>query len=150
MRRWELEKAKTSSNAIATPERADSEAMELLQVQLGELVYVKVRKVMIRVSFATFDTIPRSHESTNTSRFYIPEVKGITVKDEAALSTWLSWLRKDKKQIASLKLSPALSSVEQSVMTRRQRDRMMAKLQAEATRLISTVTHHSSPIIKDS
>ena len=59
MRRWELEKAKTSSNAIATPERADSEAMELLQVQLGELVYVKVRKVMIRVSFATFDTIPR-------------------------------------------------------------------------------------------
>ena len=27
---------------------------------------------------------------------------------------------------------------------------MMAKLQAEATQLISAVTHHSSPIIKDS
>jgi len=78
----------------------------------------------------------------------------VTAKDEAALTKWLSWLIKDKKQIASLKLSttlgPALLQVERSAMTRKQKDTMMAKLQAEATHLHSAGTHHSSPTIKGS
>jgi len=41
------------------PERAESEATELPQLQLGELVYLKVRKILMRANFATFDTIPR-------------------------------------------------------------------------------------------
>jgi len=107
--------------------------MELLQLQLGELVNLKVRRTLSRANFATLDTIPRSHASTRTSRFYTPKVtsKGVTAKDEAALTTWLSWRSKDQKQIARLKLptarAPALPSVEQSIRTRKQRDRMRAK-----------------------
>jgi len=109
-----------------------------------ESVFLSVRKTSMRASFTTFDTIPRVHALINATRFYTPKVRRVTAKDEAALNRWLSWLSKDNKLVANLEMpnaqAPALPSVMQSVTTRKQKDRMMAKVLAESTRLISTVT----------
>ena len=118
-----------------------SKVMEL------ESVFLNVRKTSMRASFTTFDTIPRVHALINATRFYTPKVRGVTAKDEAALNRWLSWLSEDNKLVANLELpnaqAPALPSVMQSVTTRKQKDRMMAKVLAESTRLISTVTSNA-------
>ena len=152
MRRRELERSKLSLDAPAAPARSESEELELLQLQQGEAVFLKVRKILMRASFTTFDSIPRVHASVKATRFYTHKVKGVTAKDEAALNTWLSWLSRRNKLVANLKLSkaqaPALPSTIQSEMTIKQRDRTMAKVLAESTRLISAVRGHSLAIIK--
>jgi len=118
-----------------------SKVMEL------ESVFLNVRKTSMRASFTTFDRIPRVHALINATRFCTPKVRGVTVKDEAALNRWLSWLSEDNKLVANLEMpnarAPALPSVMQSVTTRKQKDRMMAKVLAVSTRLISTVTSNA-------
>jgi len=120
--------------------------LELLQLQEGEAVFLKVRKILMKDNFTTFDSIPRVHATVNATRFYTHEVKGVTAKDEAALKTWLWWLCRNNKFVAKLKLpkarGPALPSDIRSGMTRKQRDRMMAKVLADSTRLTSTVSSH--------
>ena len=117
-----------------------------------ESVFLNVRKTLMRASFTTFDRIPRVHALINATRFCTPKVRGVTVKDEAALNRWLSWLSKDKKLVANLELpkarTPALPSAMQSVMTRNQRDTKMAKVLEESTRLTSVVRGHSLPSSK--
>lgn len=56
----------------------------------------------MKSSVTSFDKIPQAHSSVNSSRFYIPKVKGVTIKEEKALNTWLTWLSKGKKAIASI------------------------------------------------
>jgi len=109
-----------------------------------------MRKILKGSIFATFDKIPRFHASISASRFYNPKVKSVTMKDEAALNTRLSWLSKDKTLVANLKLPKARAPVLPSALQNRQSDRVMAKAMAESTRLISTVRCHLLPIIKDS
>ena len=154
MRKQELDRSKLSLDAQAAPARLESEELELLQLQQGEAVFLKVRKILMRASFITFDSIPRVHAPVNATRFYTPKVKGATAKDEAALNTWLSWLSRNNKLVANLKLlkdrAPALPSAIRSKMTRKQRDRTIAKVLAEFTRLTSAERGHSFPIIKDS
>jgi len=77
IRRRELEKANPSEAPTPPPppERAESEATtELPQLQLGELVYLKGRKILMRASFATFDTIPRFTQlSAEHTRLFLME-----------------------------------------------------------------------------
>jgi len=123
MRRRELERSKPSLTTPAAPVRSKSEELELLQLQQGEAVLLKVRKILMRASFTTFDCISRVHASVNATRFYTPKVKGLIAKDEAALNTWLSWLSRNNKLVANLKLPkarvPALPSAMQCKMTRK-------------------------------
>ena len=152
MRRRELEGPKPSLDALAAPARSESEELELLQLQLGEAAFLKVRKILMKANFTTFESIPRV-ASVNASCFYTPKVKGVAAKDEAALITWLSWLSRNNKLVVNLQLpkarAPALPSAIRSGKTRKQRDKMIAKVLAESTRLTSAVRSHSLPIIKN-
>jgi len=104
-------------------------------------------------NFSTFDSIPRVHATVDDTRFYTHKVKGVTAKSEAALNIWLSWLSRNNKLVANLKLpkarAPTLPSAQQGGMTRNQRERSMAKMLAESTRL-PLVSSHPLSIIKDS
>jgi len=91
-------------NGLAAPARSESEEFELLQLQQGEAVFLKLRKILIKDSFSTFDSIPRVHATVNATRVYTPKVKGVTAKDKAALNIWLSWLSRNNKIVANLKL----------------------------------------------
>jgi len=78
----------------------------------------------------------------------------LTAKSEATLNVWLSWLSRNNKLVATLKLpkarAPTLPSVQQGGMTRKQRDRSLGKILAEFTRFTSVVSGHPLPIIKNS
>jgi len=79
-------------DGLAAPARSESEKLELLQLQQGETVFLKVRKILMKDIFSTFDSIPRAHATINTTHFYTPKVKDLTAKNEATLKIWLSWL----------------------------------------------------------
>jgi len=134
--------------------QSEAEKLELLQLQQGEIVFLKVRKILVRGIFPTFDTIPRAHATINAAHFYTPKVKGLSAKNEATLRVWLSWLSRNNKLVANLKLPkagpPALPSAQQDGTTRMQRERSLGKIQAEFTRLTSVVGGHPLPIIKNS
>jgi hypothetical protein len=105
-------------------------------------------------NFSTFNSVPRVHATINATRFYTPKVKGVTAKNEATLNVWLSWLSRNNKLVANLKLpkarASALPSAQQGGMTRKQRDRSMEKILAEFTRLTFVVSGHPLPIIRNS
>ena len=63
--------------------------------------------MLMKDNFPTFDSIPRIHATVNATRFYTPKVKGVTAKNEAALNIWLSWLSRNNKLVANIKLSKA-------------------------------------------
>jgi len=107
MRRQELERPKPSLDGLAAPALSESEELELLQLQQGEAVFLKVRKKLIKDNFPTFDNMPRVHATVNATRYYTPKVKGVTAKEEAALNIWLSWLSRNNKLVANLKLPKA-------------------------------------------
>jgi len=107
MRRRELERPKPSLNGPAAPTQSESEQLELIQLQLGEAVFLKVRKISIKENFPTFDKIPRVHATINATCFYTSKVKGVTAKDEVALNIWLSWLSRNNNLVANLKLPKA-------------------------------------------
>jgi len=146
IRRRELERPKPPLNGPAFPVRSESEELELIQLQQGEAVYLKVRKMLITNNFLTFDSIPRAHATVNSTRFYTLKVKGVTAKSEAALNLLLSWLSRNNKLVANLKLpkarAPAFPSAQQGGMTRKQRQRSMNKILAESTRLTYMVSGH--------
>jgi len=77
MRRRELEKSILPPDGQVAPERSAEEKLELLQLQEGEAVFLKVRKILTSGIFSTFDTIPRAHATINATRLYIPKVKGL-------------------------------------------------------------------------
>jgi len=110
-----LEKFILPLDGLAVPARSELEKLELLQLQQGEAVFLKVRKVLMRGIFFTFDSIPRAHATINATHFYTPKVKGLSAKNEATLNVWLSWLSRNNKLVANLKLpkarAPALPSV---------------------------------------
>ena len=143
MRRRELEKSILPPNGQVAPVRSEAEKLELLQLQEGETVFLNVRKMLTSGIFPTFDTIPKAHATINATRFYTPKVKGLSAKNEATLNVWLSWLSRNNKLVANLKLPnarpPALPSALQGGTTRKQRTRNLGKIQAEFTRLISVV-----------
>ena len=153
IRRRELERPKKNLNGPVAPVRSESEELELLQLQQGEAVFLKVRKILMKNNFPTFDSISRVHATVNATRFYTSKVKAITAKSEAALNIWLSWLSRNSKLVANLELPKArvsaLPSAQHGGMTRKQRERSMAKILAESTRLTSVVSSHPLPIIKD-
>jgi len=136
MRKRKLERSKPSLTTSTAQVRSESEELELLQLQQGRAVFLKVRKILLRASFTTFESILRVHASVNATRFYTPKVKDVTAKDEAALNRWLLWLSRNNKLVANLKLpkarAPAHSSAIRSEMTREQRDRTMVKVLAES------------------
>ena len=51
--------------------------------------------------------VPRVDATINAARFYTPRVKGITAKNEATLNVWLSWLSRNNKLVANLRLPKA-------------------------------------------
>jgi len=154
MRRRELKKPELPLNGLAAPIRSESEELKLLQLQQGEAVFLKVRKILMKGNFSTFNSVPRVHATINATRFYTPKVKGVTAKNEATLNVWLSWLSRNNKLLANLKLpkarASALPSAQQGGMTRKQRDRSMEKILAEFTRLTFVVSGHPLPIIRNS
>jgi len=115
---------------------------------------INVRKIPTSGIFPTFDTIPRAHATINATRFYTPKVKGLSAKNEATLNVWLSWLSRNNKLAANLKLPnarpPALLSALQGGMTRKQRARNLGKIQAEFTRLTSVVGGYPLPNLENS
>ena len=153
IRRRELE-TKPSPDTQSPTARSEADKLEFTQLQQGELVFLKVCKLLMKTSFATFDKIPRTHASINTTRFYTTKIKGVTIRDEIALNTWLKWLSKGKKNIAHLKMpkaqAPILPSAQQSVITRWKRDRVVAIVLAESTRLILVVRNHPLPNVRNS
>jgi len=154
MRRRELEKFILPPDGQAVPARSEAEKLELLQLQQGETVFLKARKTLMRGIFSTFDSIPRAHATINATRFYTPKVKGLSAKNIATLNVWLSWLSRNNKLVANLKLPktrpPALPSAQQGGTTRKQRERNLGKIQAEFTRITSVVGGHPLPNIKNS
>jgi hypothetical protein len=114
MRRRELEKSILPPDGQVALARSEAEKLELLQLQEGETVFLKVRKILTSDIFPTFDTIPRAHATINATHFYTPKVKGLSAKNEATLNIWLSWLSRNNKLVANLKLPnarpPALPS----------------------------------------
>ena len=154
MRRWELKKSILPLDGQVVPARSEAEKLELLQLQQGEIVFLKVRKILMRGIFPTFDTIPRTHTTINATHFYTPKVKDLSAKNEATLNLWLSWLRRNNNLVANLKLPkarpPALPSAQQGGTTRKQRKRNLVKIQVEFTRLTSVVGGHPLPNIKNS
>jgi len=153
MRRRDLESILPPDGQVV-PARSEAEKLELLQLQQGETVFLNVRKILTGGIFPTFDTIPRAHATINATRFYTPKVKGLSAKNEATLNVWLSWLSRNNKLVANLKLPearpPALPSAQQGGTTRKQRARNLVKIQAEFTRLTSVVGGHPLPSIKNS
>ena len=77
MRRRELEKSILPPDGQVAPARSEAEKLELLQLQQGETVFLKVRKILTSGIFSTFDTIPRAHATINATRLYTPKVKGL-------------------------------------------------------------------------
>jgi len=114
MRRRELEKSILPPDGQVALARSEAEKLELLQLQEGETVFLKVRKILTSDIFPTFDTITRAHATINATHFYTPKVKGLSAKNEATLNIWLSWLNRNNKLVANLKLPnarpPALPS----------------------------------------
>jgi len=149
-----LEKSILPLDDQLVPARSEAEKLELLQLQQGEIVFLKVRKILMRGIFPTFDTIPRTHTTINATHFYTPKVKDLSAKNEATLNLWLSWLRRNNNLVANLKLPkarpPALPSAQQGGTTRKQRERNLGKIQAEFTRITSVVGGHPLPNIKNS
>jgi len=76
IRRQELERPKPPLNGPATPARSESEKLDLLQLLQGEELLLKVRKILMKNNFPTFDSIPRAHAAVNATHFYTPKVKG--------------------------------------------------------------------------
>jgi len=154
MRTRELEKSILPLDGQVAPERSEEEKLELLQLQEGETVFLKVRKILTSGIFSTFDTIPRALATINATRLYTPKVKGLSAKNEATLYIWLSWLSTNNKLVADLKLPnarpPALPSALQAGTTRKRRARNLGKIQVELTRLTSVVSSHPLPIVKHS
>jgi len=87
-----LEKSILPPDGQVDLERSAEEKLELLQLQEGETVFLKVHKILTSGIFSTFDTIPRAHATIDVTRLYIPKVKGLSAKNEATLNIWLSWL----------------------------------------------------------
>jgi len=139
MRRRELEKSILPPDGQVDPARSEAEKLELLQIQKGETVFLKVRKILTSGIFSTFDTIPRAHATINATRLYTPNVKGLSATNEATLNIWLSWLSRNNKLVANLKLPnarpPTLPSALQAGTTRKRRARNLGKIQVELTRL---------------
>jgi len=154
VRRRALEKPRPPPAASVTQERGESDARELLELQQKESVFLKIRKTLMTSSFRTFDKIPRVHSSVSASHRYTPKIKEVTMKDEAALNTWLTWLNKDKKTVSSLKLqkarAPVLPPMFRNGISRRKRGKALAKAILESSQLISAVRQHTLPTIKDS
>jgi len=154
MRRRELEKSILPPDGQVAPKRSAGEKLELLQLQQGETVFLKVRKILTSGIFSTFDTIPRAHAMINATRLYTPKVKGLSAKNEATLNIWLSWLSRNNKLVANLKLPnarpPTLPSALQAGTTRKRRAIHLGKIQVELTRLTSVVSGHPLPIVKNS
>jgi len=138
-RRRELEKSILPPDGQVAPAQSDAEKLELLQLQEGETVFLKVRRILTSGIFPTCDTIHRAHASINATRFYTPKVKGLSAKNEATSNVWLSWLSRNNKLVANLKLPnarlPALPSALQGGTTRKRRARNLGKIQVEFTRL---------------
>ena len=86
MRRRELKKFILPLDGLVVPARSESEKLELLQLQQGETVFLKVRTVLMKGIFSTFDSIPRAHATINATHFYAPKVKGLSAKNEATLN----------------------------------------------------------------
>jgi len=153
MRRRELEKSILPPDGHVVTEQSAEEKLELLQFQEGETVFLKVRKILTSGIFSTFDTIPRAHTTINATCLYIPKVKGLSAKNEATLNIWLSWLSRNNKLVANLKLlnarPPALPSALQAGTTRKRRAKNLGKIQVELTRLTSVVSGHPLPIVKN-
>jgi len=154
MRRRELEKFILSPDGQVAPVRSEAEKLELLQLQEGETAFLKVRKILTSGIVSTFDTVPRVHATINATRFYTPKVIGLSANNEATLSIWLSWLSRNNKLVANLKLPnarpPALPSALQAGTTTKRRARNLGKIQVELTRLTSVVSSHPLPIVKNS
>jgi len=117
-----LEKFILPPDGQVAPVRSEAEKLELLQLQEGETAFLNVRKIPTSGIFPTFDTIHRAHATINATRFYTPKVKGLSAKNEATLNVWLSWLSRNNKLVANLKLPnarpPALPSALQGGTTR--------------------------------
>jgi len=154
MGRRELEKSIVPPYGQVAPKRSAGEKLELLQLQQGETVFLKVRKILTSGIFSTFDTIPRAHATIYATRLCIPKVKGLSAKNEATSNIWLSWLSRNNKLVANLKLPnarpPALPSVLHAGTTRKRRARNLGKIQVELTRLTSVVSGHPLQIVKNS
>jgi len=69
MRRQELDKFIFPFDCQVAPARSEAEKLELLQLQEGETVFLKVRKILMSGIFHTFDTIPRAHATINATGF---------------------------------------------------------------------------------
>jgi hypothetical protein len=80
MRRRELEKFILPPDGQVALERSAEEKLELLQLQEGETVFLKVRKILTSGIFSTFDTIPRAHATINATRLYISKLKACQLK----------------------------------------------------------------------
>jgi len=149
-----LEKSILPPDGQVAPERSAEEKLELFQLQEGETVFLKVRKILTSGIFSTFDTIPRAHATINATRLYIPKVKGLSAINEATLNIWLSWLSRNNKLVANLKLAnarpPALPSALQAGTIRKRRARNLGKIQMELTRLTLVVSGHPLLIVKNS
>jgi len=149
-----LEKSILPPDGQVALARSEAEKLELLQLQEGETAFLKVRKILTSGIFSTFDIIPRAHATISTTRLYTPKVKGLLAKKEATLNIWLSWLSRNYKLVANLKLSnarpPALPSALQAGTNRKRRTRNLGKIQVELTRLTSVVSSHPLIIVKNS
>ena len=59
-RRRELARPNPPLNGPAAPVRSESEKLELLQLQQGEAVFLKLRKILMKNNFPTFDSNTKS------------------------------------------------------------------------------------------
>jgi len=77
MRRRELENSILPPDGLVAPERSEAEKLELIKLQEGDTVFLKIRKILTSGIFSTFDTIPRAHATINATCLYTPKVKGL-------------------------------------------------------------------------